>query len=57
MDASHFVGKFGNWEKSKKKISMKRCFAMNAHVDVGEADQKWMGHVIATHDRDIGLVR
>ena len=35
---------------------MKRCFAMNAHVDVGKADQKRMGHAIATHDGDIGLV-
>ena len=36
---------------------MKQCFAMNSHVDVGKADQKQMDHAIATHDRDINLVR
>jgi len=35
---------------------MERHFAVDVCVNVGEADENWMSHVVATHDRDVHLV-
>ena len=36
---------------------MKRIFPVYGHIDICEAYEDWMGHVITGHDRNVHLVR
>ena len=36
---------------------MNRCFASDGCVDIGEANQKWIGHMVATHYQNVSLIR
>ena len=56
MDTTVLVDEFGNRKEGKKKIPMKRGFAVYVCINIRKANENWVGHTITCHNRYIHLI-